>query len=151
MVQIMINFENSFIGHIETVEKEVWDILTIHRSDCCFLFNPWKGLKNCRKVWRRTMNFIVNYQVSFKWQVQFKWKKTLFCTNCEVSPSSSAVHAFEQIIDINNINSIYDISRNKNNTAMFHLLFYGLCINVIIPLNLVLEKGLGVAFFSVWN
>ena len=148
MVQIRINFQNSFIGHIETVEKEVWDILTIHRSDCCFLFNPWKGLKNCRKVWRRTINFIFNYEVSFKWQLQFKWNKTLFCRNCEVSPSSSA----EQIIDINNISSINkDISRNKNNAAMFHLLFYDLCVNVIIPLKLVLEKCLGFTFFSVWN
>ena len=151
MVQIRINLENSFIGYIETVEKEVWDILTIHRSDCCFLFNPWKGLKNCRKMWRRTINFIVNYEVSFKWQLQFKWKKTLFCKNCEVSPSSSAVLAFERIIDINDINSIKDISRNKNNTAMFHLLFYDLCINVIIPLKLVLEKCLGITFCSVWN
>ena len=63
-------------------------------------------------------------------------------------PSSSA----EQIININNISSINkDISRNKNNAAMFHLLFYDLCVNVIIPLKLVSEKCLGFTFFSVWN
>ena len=44
-IQIRMNFKNTFVRPIETIEKQVRDVFTIRRLNRCFLSNPQKCSK----------------------------------------------------------------------------------------------------------
>ena len=130
--KIGMNFKNTFVRPIETIEKQVGDVLAIHRLNCCFLSNP----QQCSKeVAARLAEVRLNLKLIAKAVLSdsFTLNETsvfLLGSVRSVLPVA-AIPAFEHMVNINN-----DISSRKDYAAIFHLLSYDSCIDAVIPLKM---------------
>ena len=130
--KIGMNFKNTFVRPIKTIEKQVGDVLAIRRLNRCFLSNP-------QKYWKEVAARLVEARLNLKLIAKsvlsdsFTLNETsvfLLGSVRSVLPFST-IPAFEHMVNINN-----DISSKKNYAAFFHLLSYDSCIHAVISLKM---------------
>ena len=131
--KIGMNFKNTFVRPIETIEKQDGDVLAIRRLSRSFLYNPQKCSKevaaSLAKV-RLNLKLIAKSVLSSSFTLN---ETSVFLLGRVRSVLLvAAIPAFKHMVNINN-----DISSRKNYAAFFHLLYYDSCINAAFLLKMV--------------